>query len=245
VENNENQASLAAVLFVLKRRMAAVCVIGVAVAMVFALVTAFFIPPKYASTAKFYVNNTSDQQSSPSSQDINASKSLAESSIVIVKNSTALLERIIEKSGVDVDVETLRANITAGTYSRTEAFYISVEMPSASAAYKLAYAFYEILPDAIPESINVGEVSPFDVPLKVDEPVSPSIILNTIVGGVLGIAVAFLVFFLKEVLDNTIYTEEDIRDKMGYPVIGLIPTIVTDQPQKSSVSVKLKRRSGK
>ena len=61
MEKNENQSSLQALLFVLRRRMVYITAIGAAVALVFALVTAFFITPIYSSTAKFYVNNTQDQ----------------------------------------------------------------------------------------------------------------------------------------------------------------------------------------
>ena len=105
MERNDNQSSLQALVFVLKKRIAFVFLIGVAVALAFALVTNFFIEPVYSSTAKFYVNNNSGgPSSSVSSLDLNASKSLAESSIVIVENSISLLEEVIEESGVDCTV---------------------------------------------------------------------------------------------------------------------------------------------
>ena len=244
MEKNENQSSLQALLFVLRRRMVYIMAVGAAVALVFALITIFFITPIYSSTAKFYVNNTQDQMTSVSQQDLSASKTLAESSIVIVRNSSQLLETVIEKSGVDCSAEYLKSNITAGTYSGTEAFYISVSSPSPEKAYKLAKAFYEVIPEAIPDIINKGDVSQMDPPKKPQEPVSPNLALNTIIGGIIGFAFAFLVFFLKEVLDNTIYTEEDLKDKFGYPIVGIIPTIVTDQPQKGN-GKGIRRERGK
>ncbi len=245
MEKNENQSSLQALIFVLRRRMVYITAVGAAVALVFALVTAFFITPIYSSTAKFYVNNTQDQMTSVSQQDLSASKTLAESSIVIVKNSSQLLENVIEISGVDCSAEYLKNNITAGTYSGTEAFYISVSSPSPDKAYKLAKAFYEVIPEAIPDIINKGDVSQMDPPKKPVEPVSPNLALNTVIGGIIGFAIAFLVFFLREVLDNTIYTEEDLKDKFGYPIVGVIPTIVTDQPQKGNAKGIKRERSAK
>ena len=233
MEINERQSSLQALLFVLKRRMIFIVAIALAVAAVFALVTIFLIDPVYSSTAKFYVNNTADQMSSVSQQDLSASKSLAESSIVIVKNSTQLLEKVIEMAGEECSAAWLRANITAGTYSGTEAFYISVSSTSRDQAYELANAFYSVIPEAIPEIINKGDVSQMDPPKYPIYKDSPSITVNTIIGGILGFAIAFLVFFLMEALDNTIYTEEDVKDKFGYPIIGVIPTIITEQPQRA------------
>lgn len=245
MEKNENQSSLQALLFVLRRRMVYITAIGAAVAVVFALVTAFFITPIYSSTAKFYVNNTQDQMTSVSQQDLSASKTLAESSIVIVRNSSQLLENVIETSGVECSPEYLKDNITAGTYSGTEAFYISVNSPDPEKAYKLAKAFYEVIPEAIPDIINKGDVSQMDPPKKPLEPVSPNLALNTVIGGIIGFAFAFLIFFLKEVLDNTIYTEEDLKDKFGYPIVGIIPTIVTEQNQKGNVKGTKRERSAK
>jgi len=52
-------------------------------------------------------------------------------------------------------------------------------------------------------------------------------------------------FYLKEVLDTTIYVEDDLKDKFGYPIVGVIPTIVTEQPQKSSGGIGIKRERSK
>jgi len=232
MENNETQASLQALLFVLRKRIAFVLAIGVAVALVFALITAFFITPVYSSTAKFYVNNTQDQSTSVSSQDMSASKSLAESSIVIVKNSTSLLEKVIAESGVEISAKALKGSITSGTYSGTEAFYIAVDHTDPEKALAIAEAFYTVIPDAIPEIINKGDVSQMDPPRLATEPDSPNLVINTLIGAILGIAISFLVFFLTEVLDNTIYTEDDVKDKFGYPIVGLIPTIVTEESSR-------------
>lgn len=240
LENNENQSSLAALFFVLRKRIVFILAVGVAAALVFAAFTIFFISPVYSSTAKFYVNNTSDQMTSVSQQDLSASKSLAESSIVIVRNSTQLLEKVIDSSEVDIKVEKLKRSIAAGTYSGTEAFYISVSSESPEDAYALAEAFYSVIPEAIPDIINKGDVSQMDPPKLAKEPDSPNVYLNALIGGFLGFAVGFLVFFLKEVLDNTIYSEDDIRDKFGYPIIGVIPTIVTEQPVKKSAALKMR-----
>lgn len=244
MEINESQSSMQALVFVLKKRMIFILAIALAVAIVFAVFTIFFITPTYSSTAKFYVNNTSDQITSVSQQDLSASKSLAESSIVIVKNSSQLLQKVIDESGVHCTVKKLRSNLEAGTYSGTEAFFITVNSVSPDDAFALAKAFYEIVPAAIPDIINAGDVSQMDPPQKPKEPVSPNVTLNAFIGGMLGFALAFLVFFLKEALDNTIYTEEDIRDKFGYPIVGVIPTISTEQPAKAS-TVRRERRAGK
>ena len=72
---------------------------------------------------------------------------------------------------------------------------------------------------------------------------SPNLVLNTLVGALLGIVISLLIFFLREVLDSTVYDEDDIKDAYGYPVIGVIPTISGDAPQASSGRKKTKKEA--
>ena len=131
----------------------------------------------------------------------------------------------------------------ASTYSGTEAFYVSVSSNSKKDAYELAKAFYEVIPEAIPEIIKAGDVSKMDPPVKPKKADSPSLVLNTAIGGVIGVALSFFAFFLIEVLDTTIYSEDDIKDKFGYPVVGVIPTIEAEDSTKSKGFAKFKKRS--
>lgn len=250
MENSENLSSLQALVFVLKRRMAVILAIAVLSALLFGAVTVFFIDPVYSSKAKFYVNNTQDQMTSVSQQDLSASKSLAESSIVIIKNSNDLLKAVIKEAKkeakINITPEELKKMITAGTYSGTEAFYISVSSTDPKEALVLAKAFHETVQKMIPSMIKKGDVSVIDTPELPTEPDSPNVALYTVVGGFMGFAVAFLVFYLIEALDNTIYTEEDIKDKFGYPIIGVIPTIVSpEQSAKSAGKIAFIRERGK
>lgn len=246
-ENTGNRVSIQTLLFVLWRRLFWIIGIGIVVAIMFALVTQFLITPIYSSTAKFYVNNNTEKGSTTiSSQDINASQSLAETAIVIIKNNNELMERVVEASAVNCSVEELKEMITASSLSSTEAFAIKVSTPSATDALNLANAFQKVVPVMIPEVIQGGDVSTFDVPRLATDPDSPNMLVNTLVGGFIGVVVSFLIFFLSEALDTTIYAEEDIKGKFDYPIIGLIPTITVggeEEPQKGSK--KDKKKEGK
>ena len=228
-ETGGTKVNVQTLIYVLWRRIFWILGIGVAVAVVFALVTKFFVTPIYSSTAKFYVNNNTEKGSTTiSSQDINASQSLAETAIVIIKNNNEMMQRVIEYSDVNCTVGELKEMITATSMSSTEAFSIKVSNPSPEDALNLAEAFRIVVPEVIPEVIQGGDVSTFDVPQKDQTPDSPNIMINTLIGGFIGVIVSFLVFFLSEALDNTIYEEADIKDRFDYPVIGLIPTISVD-----------------
>lgn len=249
MNNNEtggNKVTLQTLLYVLWRRAFWIIGIGAALAVVFALVTRFFITPIYSSTAKFYVNNNTEKGSTTiSSQDINASQSLAETAIVIIRNNNELMQTVIETSAVNCTVPELKEMITASSLSKTEAFSIKVSNPSPDDALKLAEAFRKVVPEMIPAVIQGGDVSTFDIPQRDNKADSPNIFLNAVLGGFIGVIASFLIFFLSEALDNTIYAEDDIKDRFKYPIIGIIPTISVEGDEEVTKKTKKKNKKAK
>lgn len=227
MENNENRSNLQKFFGVVLEKLVYILAIGAAAAMVAALITVFLIPPKYSSVAKFYVNNNkaSSSQSEVSQQDINASQSLAETSIVYIRNSGKLIQAVIDEADSDLTVAQVKKMITTGTYSGTEFFYVSVSASTPEEALTLAKAFDKVIPEKIPETVMGAVLKSADDPrLPVDQD-SPNLAVNAVIGAVLGIVVAIVIFFLRVALDNTVYTEEDLEDIAEHPVIGVIPTI--------------------
>ena len=210
--------------------------IGAAAAVAAALLTVFLIPPKYSSVAKFYVNNNkmSSSQSEVSQQDINASQSLAETSIVYIRNSGKLIQAVLDEADSDLTVAQVKKMITTGT----EFFYVSVSASTPEEALTLAKAFDKVIPEKIPETVMGAVLKSADDPRLPVEKDSPNLAVNAVIGAVIGIVVAIVIFFLRVALDNTVYTEEDLEDGIDYPVIGVIPTIAGT----ADTAVKKKRK---
>jgi len=60
-------------------------------------------------------------------------------------------------------------------------------------------------------------------PVKPTSHDSPNLVLYTLVAGILAACASYALFLLYEVLNQTIVTEEDVRQYINYPVIGVIP----------------------
>lgn len=69
------------------------------------------------------------------------------------------------------------------------------------------------------DTSSVVQKEPAAVPIS---PVSPRVLQNTALAGVVGLMLAAGVIFLIEALDNTLKTPEEITALFGLPVIGLI-----------------------
>ena len=57
------------------------------------------------------------------------------------------------------------------------------------------------------------------------EPVSPSKAKNTVLAGMLGLAISVGIVILRYLLNNKFMTDDDITNKLGLTVLGVIPQI--------------------
>lgn len=55
--------------------------------------------------------------------------------------------------------------------------------------------------------------------------VSPNLSMNTLIGAVLGAAVPFVLVLIYSILDTRIKTEDDVKGRFKYPILGQIPHV--------------------
>lgn len=82
---------------------------------------------------------------------------------------------------------------------------------------------------------NVTLVDSADIPR---EPSSPKLILNLAIAFVLGVAAAALFVLLREHLDDTIRSPEDVERKLGLSLLGLIPRVDDDEAASAADDAK-------
>ncbi len=70
--------------------------------------------------------------------------------------------------------------------------------------------------------MNVDNVSILSKADTNGKQISPKPLVNLVVGIFLGLIVALIIIFLKEILDKRIKTEEDVEEILGLPVLGVI-----------------------
>jgi polysaccharide chain length determinant protein (PEP-CTERM system associated) len=76
---------------------------------------------------------------------------------------------------------------------------------------------------------RIRVLEPATVPYK---PVKPNRFLIILIGLGGGIAGGYGVGFLRHLLDSSVKSEEDIRSIVGLPVLGLIPTVITERDRR-------------
>lgn len=73
--------------------------------------------------------------------------------------------------------------------------------------------------------ITVNNISMLDNAQVPTSPVSPNIRKNLMIALAIGLAIAFLVAFAREALDDTLRSPEDAERKLGLPLLGTTPLV--------------------
>lgn len=189
-------------------------------------VTLFCITPKYESTAKFYVNNSSISVGSTSislsSGDLTAARNLVDSYIVILQTRETLKD-VSDYAGVNLNYSELEKMITAEAVDNTEIFEVTVTSEDPYEAEAIANAIAYILPKRITSIVEGTSAKVVEAAVVSSKPSSPSYVKNTALGFLVGMVLSVGSIVLWMVFDTTIRVEEDITQCCKYPLLATVP----------------------
>ncbi|HLR09065.1 MAG TPA: Wzz/FepE/Etk N-terminal domain-containing protein [Bacillota bacterium] len=224
----EETISLQEILVVIRKRLLLIVGLIIGAALIAAIVSFFLITDKYESTAQFIVNQKlSDQEEDFNVNDIRTNVELINTYNVIIK-SPAILDNVIDELNLPYKTDKLSEKIDVTSEEESQVVTVTATDPSPEMATKLANTTVEMFQAEVPEIMNgVDNVNILSKAKTEDDPkpVSPKPLLNIaiaiVLGGMIGVGLAFLL----EYLDNTIHTENDLEQKVGLPVLGTISHI--------------------
>ncbi|MBQ8975396.1 MAG: hypothetical protein IJ072_06720 [Oscillospiraceae bacterium] len=195
------------------------------------------ITPMYQSRFTAYVNNrrTVDDASSLSNSDLNASQSLSNTYIQIIR-SRVILEAAAEKVGTTYTYSQLLNIVSASVASNTQIITVRVTTPSIRESYDLANAISELIPEKGAEIIEGSSIKIIDSATLPAGRYSPNYTRNTMLGMLIGILIAAVIVVLMEIIDNHIKSQSEFENYYDIPIIGVIPNI--------SAATKTKKKIG-
>ena len=190
--------------------------------------SAFVLKPTYTSRISMYVNsntNTNQEIMVANLNDINASQKLVGTYIEILKS-----DNVLSKVAEDIDFlytpAQIRSMMTANSVNGTELLEVKVTTQNAEEAALIANTIAEVAPQEIIRVVKAGSVEIVDEAVPAQQPTSPNILLNTLIGIMLGGVVSVLGILIAAMLDNRICSEEDLKKNYDIPVLGTIPDLI-------------------
>jgi capsular polysaccharide biosynthesis protein len=235
--NDDIQIDLIKLFKALWRRALVIILVAVVFASAVFAYTLFFVSPAYDATASIYVNNSSfsfgSTSFSISASELNASNSLVNTYIYILKSRTTL-EDVIAKGNLPYTYGQLAGMISTKTVSGTAAFDITVRSSSPTEAEYIANIIAQILPDRIAEIVDGSSVRIVDYAIVPAHRSAPSYTKNTVIGaligGLLAAAVVVVRFLIEQQNDEVVHSADELRER--YPdikVLAMIPDMTLSE----------------
>lgn len=242
-ENREISIDLRKVFSMLKKKIIFIVIISLIGAVLAGCITNFFIEPKYTATIKMHVYSSSDNRvassSSISSSEIEASKQLVNTYLVVV-NSDTFAQKVADRLDNGITPEQIQSMMSSSQIEETLAFQVNVTSTDPQLAADVANAIANTCPDEIVRILKVGGVEVIDYASVPDSPSSPNLQRNIMIGLLFSFAVSFVFFFVKELFDTSITDEKDLEREFDIPILGTIPRLVpvtekTKSEQKQNI----------
>jgi len=187
----------------------------------FYLVNRYVTEPSYTAQVKMYVN-PNEATGSGDLNELNYAQKVITTYINFLKTNR-FYQEVAEGSGLSYTADELKRMTTIQSVDNTEIFEISVTSNDPMDSYLLAGTMQEITPGFIKNIKDSSEISIVDPVVLPESPSGPNILLNTLVGGILGLLLSVMASFLWEAFNVKIKSKEELVKRYSIPVIGSIP----------------------
>ncbi len=230
-KDNEVEIDLRQIFAVILTKLPIIIVITIIGAMAAFTYTKFIVKPVYQSTTQVHIMNNTENTNVTTYSDLQAGSYLTKDYKVIV-TSAPVMEKVIADLSLDVTVKNLRSMISVDVIADTRILTISVNNTDPWMAKKIADDVREVSKEYITEIMDIKSINTVeegDLPVN---PISPSIIKNTIIGAIIGLILILAIVVIRFLVDDTIKSPEDVEKYLGLSVLASIPKTEQEQPSR-------------
>lgn len=211
----------------------------------------FVKKPVFEASTKIVVNQTGTQSVNDQLDlnQINTNIQLINTYKEVIK-TPAILDRVAEEyPKFELNAEQLAKMVNVNSVNNTQVMTIVVRDTSYVKAAEIANAISAIFQEEIPSIFNVQNVSILNEaktePDNRPQPVEPNIVLNLAIALVVSMMLGLGLSFLLEFMDDTIKTEEDVKEFLDAPTLAMIAHISEKEIAQSKNNPKKASAKGK
>ncbi|MGN0169682.1 MAG: YveK family protein [Lachnospiraceae bacterium] len=206
------------------------------------LISLFIMTPQYESTSALYV--LSKSTSITSLADIQMGSNLTNDYMVVVK-CRPVLEQVIENLDLEEDYKQLDEKVEVNNPTDTRILQITVTDEDPVRAKKITDELATVSAAYIAEKMDQDPPTLIQKGYADGKPSSPNIPKNVVIGVLVGFVLAGAVIIVSYLMDDTIMAGEDLENKLGLNVLGVLPEEEAEYDGKSSQKTKKQQKSAK
>lgn len=218
-ESDEIEIDLKDLFFEIIGEWKKIAISTVLAALIMFVVSAFIITPQYQSTSKLYLLK-SDTLSSLT--DLQLSTNLATDYMEIV-DGRPILDQVIDNLGLDMSYAELKGILSFNNPSSSRIIEITATHPDPQVAKAIVDEMADVAAEYIKVKMAQDKPSVLQYGYVAGSPVSPSVVKNAILGGLVGAFLAIAIIVVTYLLNDTIMTPDDMERKVGLQVLASLP----------------------
>lgn len=207
------------------------------------LVTRYGIQPDYTASAQMYVSTDDSEKTTANLSELDYAQKVVNTYINFLQTKVFYKE-VLNSTGLNYTLGELKSMTTMRSVNNTEIFELSVTSKDPNDSYLLVKTMQDLAPKMIRDIKSKAVISVVDPAELPTSPSGPNLLLNTLIGGVLGFMGAFLLSVVWEIVNVNIKNQEDLISRFNRPVLGVIPDFSEPNNTKSRV-VKIVRKLNK
>ena len=184
--------------------------------------SSFLMTPKYDASINMIVNTQTGALRSVTNDSISSAKNIVDTYAIIIKSNT-VLNKVIDNLKLDMTYAELYRQISVNAVNSTQIMKISVRNSDRTLAMKIVEDISATAPEIITDAVEAGSCKVISQVEANEKPVSPDIVQNTVVSGMLGLLIYTGVVVVRVFLNDYIIDDIDIEEKLGMPVLGIVP----------------------
>lgn len=191
--------------------------------------SAFFVDPVYTSTGKLYVSNVQDKRNNNVElSEMTTSARLVNTYVEILK-SEYFTNKIAEEVNLGYSGQEIKKMLSMASINNTEILQININCEDPNHAAAILNTILYSADEELIRVVKAGSVSIIDNGKVPIEPSAPNVMSNTVLGAILGAFLSAVIIIAILLLDVTVRSEDELSDKYGYPILGVIPPIKAER----------------
>lgn len=220
--NNDEvmEIDLLEILHVLRQKILVILLAAVVGAGLLGAYSFFVAKPVYQSTAKIYI--LSQSTSLTSFADIQISSSLALDYEQMV-TSRPVINQVKRNLGLDYEYEEMVDMVSVNNPPDTRILEVSCESNDRKEAAKISNELTMVSKRQIADIMDTDEPTVFERAIVEKDPIKPEKSKNIAIGFLLGAILAMAVVIIRNILNDSIKTEDDIKRSLNINVLAAIP----------------------
>jgi len=183
----------------------------------------FAIQEEYTAFMAMYVApNQGIEEGRTSINDLYYAQQVANTYVEIL-GTNAFMTEVAKRSGLPITANEMRDAVSMQVVENTEIFQVRVVSDNPRNALIIAETIAVLAPEKIMSVVDVNTVKVVDPPVLPSRPTSPNLMVNTVIGFILGVIFSIMLILMRDMLDGRINNEKDILGNYAIPVLGTVP----------------------